>query len=149
MGILNVRLKHDLFPSSISHQKFESFYSRIPTLGSSGCDALKFDWSRYASYCFPPKNLAYKVFLKVEASPELNIVWVLLKTKHDTIFKLLQIDELTFKPYVKKCLMLESKVYYSPSLCTRFTTEMHTWYGLHILKGSKRYSCRIKDIIHV
>ena len=139
MGILNVRLKHDLFPSSISHQKFESFYSRIPTLGSSGCDALKFDWSRYASYCFPPKNLAYKVFLK-------NIVWVLLKTKHDTIFKLLQIDELTFKPYVKKCLMFESKVY-SPSLCNKYTTEMHTWYVLHILKGSKMYSCRIK--IHV
>jgi len=56
--ILNVRLKHDLFASSISHQKLESFYSRFPTLGSSGCDALKFDWARFVSYCFPPKNLS-------------------------------------------------------------------------------------------
>ena len=36
----------------------------------------------------------------------------------------------------------ESKVY-SPSLCNKFTTEMHTWYVLYILKGSKMYNCRI------
>ena len=146
--ILNVRMKHDLFASSISHQKLESFYSRFPTLGSSGCDALKFDWARFVSYCFPPKNLSYKVFQKIESSPVLNVVWVLMKTKHDTIFKLLKLDKLTFKPYVKKCLMFCSRVY-SPSLCTKFTTEMHTWYVLHIIKGGKKYNCRTEHIIHL
>ena len=144
--IFKVQLDHDLFASSISHQKFTSFYSRLPTLGSSGCDALKFAWAEHINYCFPPKNLLHKVFLKIEASPVLNIVWIFMKTKHNIIFELLKKNDLSFKDYVKKCLMFDCRVY-SPTIISKFTTEMHTWYAFHIIKGGKKYHCNIDDII--
>ena len=145
---LEVDLKHDLFASSISQQKFPTFYSKNPTLGSIGCDALKFDWSEFPSYCFPPKNLLFKVFKKIEATKILDIVLIIMKTRHNTVFNLFVDENGQFKPYVKKCLTFDSRVY-SPIKCSKFTTELHTWYVLHINKGTRKYNLKLNDIVRM
>ena len=147
LEVLAVTVEHDLFASSIL-TKHRSFYSVRPTLGSSGCNALKFSWSGRICYCFPPKNLLFKVYLKIEASPSLEIVLVMLKTRSDTIFKLFKKDCYHFKSYVRRCLTFSSRVY-SPTVCSKFTTEMHTWWVLHVKRGARKYSLSVEDIIHL
>ena len=48
----------DLFASTILHRT-DLFYSKTPTLGSSGANALNFKWDQ-KSYCHPPKNLCHE-----------------------------------------------------------------------------------------
>ena len=147
ISTLNVTIQHDLFASTLL-KTHSSFYSCRPTLGSSGCNALKFSWSGKISYCFPPKNLLYKVFLKIESSSSLNIVLVMMKTRSDTILKLFKKDYISFKSYVKKCLTFISRVH-SPSVCSKFTCELHDWWVLHIVKGTRKYSLTTSDIINL
>ena len=142
---LNVSIEHDLFASTLL-KTHESFYSLRPTLGSSGCDALKLPWSGRICYCFPPKNLLFKVFLKIESSKSLNIILVMLRTRSDTVFNLFKKNSTSFKFYVKNCLTFSSRVH-SPSICSKFTTEMHSWWVLHIKKGKQHYSLSVNDII--
>ena len=75
----------DLFASTLSH-KTNIFYSRNPTLGSSGANALNFKWDK-KSYCHPPKALMQEVFRKIEAEPKLDMMLVFLKTSLNTDFK--------------------------------------------------------------
>ena len=145
LAILDVAIEHDLFASTML-KTHSSFYSLRPTLGSSGCDALKFSWSGRVCYCFPPKNLLFKVFLKIEASDSLNIVLVMLKTRSDTVFNLFKKNSTSFKPYIRKCLTFSSRVH-SPSICSKFTTEMHSWWVLHVRKGKQYYYLSTDDII--
>lgn len=145
VSLLDVTIEHDLFASSIL-KKHESFFSLRPTLGSSGCDALKFPWSGKVCYCFPPKNLLFKVFLKIESSPALELVLVMLKTRSDSIFNLYKRNPDFFKPYVKKCLTFNSRIH-SPFVNSKFTTEMHSWWVLHVKKGRRSYSLSVDDIV--
>ena len=145
LSTLNVNIEHDLFASTIL-KIHSSFYSLRPTLGSSGCDALKLPWSGRVCYCFPPKNLLFKVFLKIEASKSLNIVLIMIRTRSDAVFNLFKKNPTKFKSYVKNCLTFSSRVH-SPFICSKFTTEMHSWWALHVEKGKQFYSLSTNDII--
>ena len=133
----------DLFVSTALH-RCESFYTEKPSLGSRGADALKFDWSSKGTMlCFPPKNLLFKVFTKIESAEELNLVLVFIKTKGETIFKLFVDGDKKFKSYVKTCLTFESRVY-SPFFQNKFSISIHDWYVLHIVKSKKSFNVTIK-----
>ena len=143
---LNVNISLDLFASSTIHRS-EMFYTKKPSLGSLGANALRFNWGGdTVKFCFPPKNLLFKVFKKIEATEELNLVLVFLKTKGDIIFKLF-IQGNNFKDYIKKCLVFDSKVY-SPFFQSKFTVSTHTWYVMHITKD-RVYNLSLKDIIEI
>ena len=116
---------------------------------SIGANSLKYDWSGdNVKWCFPPKNLMYKVFKKIENSPSLNLIHIFLKTNGDTIFKLFLEGDGKFKCYVKKCLICDSRVF-SPFLQSRFMVSNHTWYILHIVKSVKLFDCSARDIIKI
>ena len=135
----------DLFASTLLH-RHAFFYSRIPTCGSRGANALKFPWDK-TSYCHPPAKLLFKVFKKIEATRKLNMILIILKTNHDTDFKLFLDDETNFKPYVKGCVKFESRVH-CPNPPTKFMLEMHSWWALHIRKCGTNYRKTIRDIYY-
>ena len=135
----------DLFASTLLH-RHAFFYSRIPTCGSRGANALKFPWDK-TSYCHPPAKLLFKVFKKIEAARKLNMILIILQTNHDTDFKLFLDDETNFKPYVKGCVEFESRVH-CPNPPTKFMLEMHSWWALHIRKCGTNYRKTIRDIYY-
>ena len=142
---LDVDISFDLFASSTIHRS-EMFYTKKPSLGSLGADALKFDWSgNSVKFCFPPKNLMFKVFKKIESTPELNLVLVFLKTRGNTTFKLFTNGD-RLKDYIKKCLEFDSKVF-SPFFQSKFTISTHTWIVFHIVKD-KPYNLSL-SLIHI
>ena len=113
----------DLFASTILH-KTDAFYSKVPTLGSSGANALNFKWDQ-RSYCHPPKNLCHEVFKKIEAEETLDLVLIMLSARHDSDFARFLEDNNTFKDYVKMCVFFESKVHYPGKNPTNFMLSNH------------------------
>ena len=145
---LDVKLTVDLFASTVLH-KTEKFYTSKPSLGSSGADALKFDWGGdEVKWCFPPKNLMFKVYTKIKNSPSLNLVLVFLKTSGNVIFKLFLRKDGRFQSYIKTCLICDSKVF-SPFFRSRFTISNHSWYVMHIVKGDELFNLNKSDIIQI
>ena len=145
---LDVKVSVDLFASTVLH-RCELFYTKKPSLGSIGANSLRFDWSsKETLFCFPPKNLMFKVFSKIESAEEVNLVLVFLKTNGDTIFKLFTDGDQHFKSYVKNCLTFDSRIY-SPFFQNKFTISIHKWYVLHIVKGHKPFHVSIDEIIKI
>ena len=140
-----LNIQCDLFASTLLH-RHAFFYSRIPTCGSHGADALKFSWDK-TSFCHPPVRLLYKVYKKIEASDNLNLLLIILKTKHDTDFKLFMKNEFDFKYYVKGCVKFETRVH-CPNPPTKFMLEMHSWWALHISKCDVDYKRTRRDIYY-
>ena len=96
----DMKIECDLFASTLLH-RVNFFYSRIPTCGSSGANALKFEWDM-TSYCHPPKNLIFKVFKKIETSTILDLLLIILKTAHDSDLKLFVEEDGCFKKLCSK-----------------------------------------------
>ena len=141
-----LNIQCDLFASTLLHRHV-FFYSRIPTCGSHGADALKFPWNK-TSFCHPPAKLLFKVFKKIEASKEkLDLLLIILKTKHDTDFKLFMENKSDFKYYVKGCVNFETRVH-CPNPPTKFMMEMHSWWALHISKCGINYNKTYRDIYY-
>ena len=145
--LFNFEPEVDLFASTILH-KTDIFYSKIPTLGSSGANALNFKWDR-RSYCHPPKNLCYEVFKKIEAEKTLDLVLIMLSTWHDADFARFLKGNKTFKGYVKKCAFFESRIHFPGKDPSRFMTSYHSWYTLHIVKKDRLYDLKLKNIYHL
>ena len=122
----------DLFASTLLH-KTDIFYSRNPTLGSSGANALNFKWDK-RSYCHPPKNLMQEVFRKIETEPELDMMLVLLKTAHDTDYRKFLDEENYFKNYVQMVIKFDSTVHFPGETNSSFVRTNHTWYAMRIVK---------------
>ena len=142
-----LEIKCDLFGSTLLH-KAEFFYSKVPTCGSSGSDALKFDWNNLVSYCHPPKTLLYKVYKKIEASKYLDLLLIVLKTKHNNDFKLFLVNDNEFKSYVQGIVQFQSTVH-CPHEPTKFMIGMHSWYALKIVKRpNKHFHKTMNDIFY-
>ena len=137
----------DLFASTILH-KTNFFYSRTPTLGSSGANALNFKWTQ-KSYAHPPKNLCNEVYKKIEAEETLDLVLVMLSTKHDADFARFLKDTTTFKDYVKMCILFESRVHFPGENPSRFMVSNHSWHAFRIVKNGSSYNLKTKDIYHL
>ena len=108
--LFNFEPEVDLFASTTLH-KTDVFYSKTPTLGSSGANALNFKWDR-KSYCHPPKNLCYEVFKKIEAEETLDLVLIMLSTRHDSDFARFLEGNKTFKGYVKNYDLKLKNIYH-------------------------------------
>ena len=137
----------DLFASTILH-KTEFFYSRAPTLGSAGANALNFKWDQ-KSYAHPPKNLCNEVFKKIETEESLDLILVMLSTKHDTDFTKFLKNRNTFKDYVKMCIYFESRVYFPGKRASKFMISKHSWHALRIVKNGVKHNLKTKDIYHL
>ena len=136
-----------MFASTLLH-KTDFFYSRTPTLGSAGANALNFKWDR-RSYAHPPKNLCNEVFKKIEAEESLDLMLVMLSTKHDTDFTKFLKDHNTFRDYVKMCIFFESRVYFPGKRTSKFMISNHSWHALRIVKNGSNHNLKIKDIYHL
>ena len=78
----------NLFASTALH-RCKLFYTKKPSLGSSGADALKFDWSsKETMFCFPPKNLLFKVFSKIELTELTRLAAKLVEGKYHLLLHL-------------------------------------------------------------
>ena len=137
----------DLFASTLLH-KINIFYSKIPTLGSSGANALNFSWDK-KSYCHPPKNLMKDVFRKIEVEPKLDMLLVFLKTTHDTDFRKFIEDEIYFKNYVKLVITFESTVHFPGETSSSFVRSNHTWYAMKIVKPCNNVRLSCSDIYYM
>ena len=137
----------DLFASTLLH-KTNIFYSKNPTLGSSGANALNFSWDK-KSYCHPPKNLMKDVFRKIEVEPKLDMLLVFLKTTHDTDFRKFIEDEIYFKNYVKLVITFESTVHFPGETSSSFVRSNHTWYAMKIVKPCNNVRLSYSDIYHM
>ena len=137
----------DLFASSLLHRT-KIFYSKKPTLGSSGANALNFNWDR-PSFCHPPKYLIFDVFKKIEAENHIDLLLIFLQTNHNTDLKRFTNSNGHFKSYVKTVATFESKVYHPGSQPSRFMISNHSWYALRILKHDTLYDFKMSDIIHL
>ena len=85
---LNVEVSMNLFASTALH-RCKLFYTKKPSLGSSGADALKFDWSsKETMFCFPPKNLLFKVFSKIELTELTRLAAKLVEGKYHLLLHL-------------------------------------------------------------
>ena len=89
--------------------------------------------------------MLFKVFKKIETSKEVDLLLIILKTKHDTDFKLFLEDDVKFKSYVKGCVKFESRVY-CPNPPTKFMLEKHSWWAIHILKCGLNYKKTLENI---
>ena len=137
----------DLFASTLFH-KTDVFYSRAPTLGSSGANALNFPWNR-KSYCHPPKVLMFDVTKKIEAEKDLDLVLVFLKTKHDNDLKRFLRKDGRFKDYIKMIVKFDSKVHFLGDNPSNFMISNHTWYAMRIVKDNKCCNLTKKDILFI
>ena len=120
----------------------------MPTLGSAGANALNFKWNR-KSYAHPPKNLCHEVFKKIDTEESLDLVLVMLSTKHDADFTKFLKDRNTFKDYVKMCIYFESRVYFPGTKTSKFMISNHSWHALRIVKNGSNHNLKIKDIYHL
>ena len=144
--LLKFKPEVDLFASTLLHRT-PIFYSKVPSLGSSGANALNFPWNR-KSYCHPPKVLMNDVFKKIEASNEIDMVLIFLKTNHDTDLKRFQDRNGRFRNYIKRILMFEANVHFPGEDPPRFMIAQHSWYAMRIVKDNVFCSLTIKDIFH-
>ena len=137
----------DLFASTLLH-KTDIFYSRNPTLGSSGANALNFKWDK-KSYCHPPKVLVQEVFRKIEEEPKLDVMLVFLKTSHNTDFKKFLDEENRFKDYVRMVIQFDSTVHFPGEVKSFFMMSNHTWYAMRIVKPNSNVRLSLSDIYHM
>ena len=137
--------KVDLFASTILH-KTDYFYSKMPTLGSSGANALNFPWNE-RSYCHPPTVLIQDVFKKIEAERILDMTLIFLKTAHDTDLRKLLDEEGRFKNYVRAVIQFDSKVHFPGENPSRFMISYHTWYAMRIIKPCDQTQLTSVDIL--
>ena len=145
--IFNFEPVVDLFASTILH-KTDCFYSKTPTLGSAGANALNFKWNR-KSYAHPPKNLCHEVFKKIDTEESLDLVLVMLSTKHDADFAKYLKDRNTFKDYVKMCIYFESRVHFPGRRPSKFMVSNHSWHAIRIVKNGTKHNLKVKDIYHL
>ena len=143
----NFKPKIDLFASSLLHRT-KTFYSKTPTLGSFGANALNFRWD-HPSFCHPPKYLIFDVFKKIEAENRLDLLLIFLKTNHDTDLKRFTNNNGHFKSYVKMVAAFESTVHHPGNNPSKFMISNHSWYALRILKHDTLYNFKMSDIIHL
>ena len=136
----------DLFASTLLH-KTEFFYSKRPTLGSSGANALHFKWNQ-KSYAHPPKNLCNEVFKKIESEDSLDLILVMLSTTHDSDFAKFLKDNKSFKEYIKGCVHFTSKVHFPGKKPSRFMISTHSWYALRIVKNGTNYNLKLRDVYY-
>ena len=144
-SFLKIQVEVDLFASTLLH-RVPTFYSKSPTLGSCGANALRFEWNK-VSYCHPPKNMIYKVFKKIQAAKSLELLLIMVKTSHDTDLKIFMNDDSAFKYYVKKCVYFETRVY-CPNKPTKFMIAEHSWWALHIKKCDMDFKLQFKDVYY-
>ena len=136
----------DLFASTLLH-KTDLFYSKRPTLGSSGANALFFKWNQ-KSYAHPPKNLCNEVFKKIESEENLDLILVILHTTHNSDFARFLKNDKTFKDYVKGCVHFESRIHFPGKKPSRFMISSHFWYALRIVKNGTNYNLKLRDIYY-
>ena len=137
----------DLFASTLLH-KTDIFYSRNPTLGSSGANGLNFKWDK-RSYCHPPKNLMQEVFRKIEAEPMLDMMLVFLKTAHNTDYKKFLDEESYFKDYVRMVIKFDSTVHFPGETNSPFMRSNHTWYAVRIVKPCNDVRLSYSDVYEI
>ena len=143
----NFRPKVDLFASSLLHRT-KTFYSKMPTLGSSGANALNFNWDS-PSFCHPPRYLNFDVFKKIEAESHADLLLIILQTIHNTDLKRFTNSNGHFRSYVKTVAAFESKIHHPGNNPSKFMISKHSWYALRILKHDTLYDFKMSDIIQL